>query len=225
MNRRFVLLGIAATLAAPAVQAQELRPRTAVAAATPPVITALAGAERTAALALANQTLNTVQRLQGRFVQTAPNGARAGGLFYLQRPGKLRFQYDPPATMLIVADGSVVSLRDTALRTTERTPLSSTPLNLILGAQIDLARDSRILRVAHSGPWLLISARDRSGQTDGQITLHFHGAGAELRSWDVHDVTGARTRITLSELTQPASLDRRLFRLEDMLPDRHGPRR
>jgi outer membrane lipoprotein-sorting protein len=225
MNRRFALLGLAAFLALPGAHAQDLRPRTSVAAATTPEIVPLDGADRSAALGLANRTLNAVQRMQGRFVQTSPDGARAGGLFYLQRPGKLRFQYDPPATLLIVSDGSVVALRDSELRTTERTPLRSTPLNLILGEQIDLARDARIIRVSRSGPWLLITARDRTGQADGQITLHFYGEGAELRSWDVIDATGARTRITLSEVSQPASLDRRLFRLEDILENRPGQRR
>jgi len=228
MNRTAPLAALAALLAltVPAAS-QELRPRTSVEAATAvaPAIVALDGAERTAALALANQTLNAVARLQGRFVQTSPDGSRAMGLFYLQRPGKLRFQYDPPATLLIVADGRVVALRDTELRTTERTPLRSTPLNLILGAQIDLVRDARITRVARSGPWIMITARDRAGQTDGLITLHFFGPNAELRSWDVLDVTGARTRVTLSELTQPASLDRRLFQLEDVLTNRPGQRR
>jgi outer membrane lipoprotein-sorting protein len=223
MNKPLLILGLAILSAFPAA-AQELRPRMPTALATAPAITALDGAARQAALALANQTLNGVQRLQGRFAQTSPDGSRASGMFYLQRPGKLRFQYDPPAALLIVADGRVVALRDTELRTTERTPLRSTPLNLILGAQIDLARDARITRVSRSGPWLMVTARDRSGESDGLITLHFYGDGAELRSWDVIDATGARTRITLSELTQPASLDRRLFRLEDVLENRAGPR-
>lgn len=204
MNRRYALLGLAALALSPAAHAQ-----------TVPVV--LDGAERTAAIAAANRSLNAIQRLQGRFVQTAPGGARAGGMFYLQRPGRLRFEYDPPATMLIVSDGSVVAMRDTELRTTERTPLRSTPLNIILGQTIDLERNARVLRVSRSGPWLLVTARDRSGQTDGQITLQFHGENAQLRSWDVIDATGARTRISLSDITQPASLDRSLFRLEDII--------
>jgi outer membrane lipoprotein-sorting protein len=208
MNRRFALLGLSALLLAPAAYAQE----------TAPVV--LDGAARAEGLAQANRSLNAVQRLQGRFMQTSPGGARASGTLYLQRPGRLRFQYDPPATMLIVADGSVVSMRDTELRTTERTPLRSTPLNLILGQTINLERDARVLRVSRAGPWLMITARDRRGQTDGQITLQFHGPNAELRSWDVIDATGARTRITLSDITQPASFDRSLFRLEDVLPNR-----
>jgi outer membrane lipoprotein-sorting protein len=208
MIRRSALLGLSALVLAPAALAQQ---------ATPQV---LDGAARAEGIAQANQALNAIQRLQGRFVQSSPGGARSSGMFYLERPGKLRFEYDPPATLLIVSDGSVVAMRDRELRTTERTPLRSTPLNLILGRTINLERDARVLRVSRSGPWLLITARDRGGQTDGQITLQFHGPSAELRSWDVIDATGARTRITLSGITRPASLDRSLFRLEDMLSNR-----
>lgn len=210
MHRRLALFGLFALLVAPAAFAQQA-----------PAV--LDGAARAEGLALANRSLNAVQRLQGRFVQQSPGGARASGMFYLQRPGRLRFEYDPPATLLIVADGNVVSLRDTELRTTERTPIRSTPLNLILGQSINLERDARVLRVSRAGPWLMITARDRSGQTDGQITLQFFGPNAELRSWDVIDATGARTRITLSDITQPASFERSLFRLEDVLSNRRRP--
>lgn len=209
LNRRSALLGLTALAVAPPALAQATE--------------VLQGSARNEALALANRSLNAMQRLQGRFVQTAPGGARSTGTIYLQRPGRLRFEYDPPASLLIVSDGSVVAMRDTALRTTERTPLRSTPLNIILGANIDLARDARILRISRAGPWLMVTARDRSGQTDGQITLQFHGPETALRSWDVIDATGARTRIALSNVTHPASFDRRLFRLEDVLSDR--PRR
>ncbi|MBX3510462.1 MAG: outer-membrane lipoprotein carrier protein LolA [Hyphomonadaceae bacterium] len=225
MNRRTALLALsAAALSAPTAFAQDLRPRTPAPAAAPE-ITALEGAARAAAVTRVNQSLNGVQRMQGRFVQSSPGGGQATGTFYLQRPGRLRFEYDPPATMLIVSDGSVVALRDTALRTTDRTPLRSTPLNLILGERVDLERNARVMRVAQSGQWTMVTARDRSGQTDGQITLNFFGPQAELRSWDVIDATGARTRISLSEVTQPGSFDRNLFRLDDIVENRRNPRR
>lgn len=212
MNRRSALIGLAALafVATPAAAQQ---------------IVALSGAERAAAIAAANRSLNAHPRLQGRFTQVAPGGARSAGTFYLQRPGRLRFEYDAPATLLIVADGSVVAMRDTALRTTDRTPLRSTPLHLILGERIDLERNARVTRVSRSGPWTMITARDRSGETDGLITLNFHGPSMELRSWDVIDATGARTRVTLSNVTHPASFDRGLFRLPDVIETRGGPRR
>jgi outer membrane lipoprotein-sorting protein len=226
MNPRLALAlaSLFALAVAAPVAAQELRPRLTEVAAPASLVT-LEGAERAEALAQANRTLNAAQRLQGRFVQSSPDGSRASGAFYMQRPGRLRFEYDPPATLLIVADGSVVAMRDTALRTTERTPLRSTPLHLILAETVDLERSARIVRVSRSGPWMMITARDRSGQTDGTITLQFYGPEAALRSWDVIDATGARTRIALSDLTQPASLDRRLFRLEDVVTRGRRPGR
>lgn len=212
MNRRLALLGLSALVLAPAAYAQ-----------TVPVV--LQGAERAAGIAAANRTLNSFTRLQGRFTQSSPGGGRSSGTVYIQRPGRMRFQYDPPASLLIVSDGSVVAMRDTELRSTERTPLRSTPLNLILGQNIDLERNARVLRVSRAGPWLMITARDRGGQTDGQIILQFYGENADLRSWDVIDATGARTRIALSGVTQPSSFDRGLFRLEDMLESNRPGRR
>lgn len=228
MLRRTALTGLAALLlAAPAFAQDQLRPRMPVAAiqAVDATRVELQGDARAAALAQANRVLNGTQRLQGRFVQISPDGSRAGGMFYMQRPGKLRFEYDPPATLLIVSDGSVVALRDRALRTTDRTPLRSTPLNLILRTEVNLARDARIVRVGRQGGWLMITARDRSGQTDGQIQLNFFGDAAELRSWDVVDATGARTRVTLTDMTQPASFNQSLFRLEDMIESNRPGRR
>lgn len=216
MNKITALAAVAALALAAPVAAQTARPSVAVAATS--ALVTLEGAERTQALAQINAELNGIQRLQGRFVQTGPDGSRATGMFYMQRPGRLRFEYDAPATMLIVADGSVVALRDTALRTTERTPLRSTPLSLILGERIDLERNARIIRVSRQDGWTLVTARDRTGQTDGVISLKFNNG--ELREWDVVDATGARTNIRLSDITRPASFDRSLFRLEDMVTPR-----
>jgi len=222
MQRRTALLSLAALLAAPSALAQtdELRPRTPAASGSDPVD--LGGPDRDQTLARANASLNALQRLQGRFTQTSPSRSVSTGAFYMQRPGKVRFEYDPPATLLIICDGSVVSMRNSAMRTTDRTPLRSTPLNLILRSQIDLARDSRVTRVARWGEWTLISAVDRTGQVDGRITLFFFGDNFELRCWDVVDVTGSRTRVMLSEVTQPASLDPALFRLDDIVSRGHG---
>lgn len=207
MLRRSALAGIAAVLFIAPAQAQQA-----------PQGVALEGQARAAALVQANASLNAVTRLQARFDQTSAGGQRATGTLYLQRPGQLRFQYDAPASLLIVSDGSVVHMRDTALRTTDRTPLRSTPLNLILRNQINLERDARITRVARIGErWLLVTARDRTGQTEGEITMYFDGPQAILKGWAVVDATGARTHINLTNITQPGSFDRRLFRMEDML--------
>jgi len=185
----------------------------------------LAGAERAAALTAASAALNATSTLQGRFRQMSPDGARAVGAFYLQRPGRLRFEYDAPATLTIVASGGTISMRDRELRTTERTTVSSTPLQFLLKPNINLARDARVTRVARDAEALLLTLRDRSGAAEGEITLRLEGEALTLRSWEVVDATGAATRIWLSEITRPERIEPRLFRLEDVLgPARPGPR-
>lgn len=217
MRYRLLILALATLAVSPAF-AQQLRPRLPVqpAAAARPVTQVLYRENRAQALALANRTLNAVTRLQGRFVQNSPDGSRATGTFYLQRPGKLRFEYNPPATLLIVSDGSTVATHDSALRTTDRTPLRNTALNLVLRTHVDLERDANVTRVARQGDWLFINVRDRNGLADGQLTLWFAGPNADLRAWDVVDATGARTRITLNGLTTPASFDPALFRADSL---------
>jgi len=205
MIRRTALVSLAAALlfVAPVAHAQQT-----------PVPIVLDGEARAAALREANQMLNAVQRMAGRFTQTGPDGGRATGAFFIERPGKLRFQYDPPATLLIVSNGRTVFMRDSELRTTDQVALRSTPLDLILRNNISLQRQARVLRVSESGPWLMVTIRDRYGETDGQLTLHFSRPDGLLRSWDILDATGARTRTTLSDTTAPESLDPGLFRLE-----------
>jgi len=217
MRYRFLAALLVALIALPAT-AQDLRPRLPLqqpaAAAPRPVTQYLVREARQQALARANQTLNAVVRLQGRFVQNSPDGSRATGTFYLQRPGKLRFEYSPPATLLIVSDGATVATHDSALRTTDRTALRNTALNLVLRTRVDLERDANVTRVARQGDWLFVKVRDRNGLADGELTLWFAGPNADLRAWDVVDATGARTRITLNGISAPASIDPALFRAD-----------
>jgi outer membrane lipoprotein-sorting protein len=217
MKYRFLFAATAALLATSAA-AQDLRPRLPVQPAPAAATQVLYRDVRLQALARANQTLNEVTRLQGRFVQNSPDGSRATGTFYLQRPGKLRFEYNAPATLQIISDGTTVFTRDSALRTTDRTPLRNTPLNLVLRGHVDLDRDANVTRVARQGDWLFVNVRDRNGLSDGQLTLWFNGPNADLRAWDVVDATGARTRVTLNGLSQPASIDPALFRADPPPP-------
>jgi outer membrane lipoprotein-sorting protein len=180
--------------------------------AAPAFAQPLTGAERARALSQASAALNAQRLLAGRFRQTAPDGSVTQGRFYLQRPGRVRFEYDPPAAMLIVADGSIVAIEDRALRSTNRSPLRETPLFFVLKNDINLERDARVTRVVRDGATLLVSARDRTGQADGEITLRLEGPDYQLRSWDVVDASGALTRIALTQVSRPDRVDPRLFR-------------
>lgn len=177
---------------------------------------ALTGPARTDALARANASLNRLRLIEGRFQQIAPDGQLTSGAFQLQRPGKVRFAYDPPNPLLLVSDGVTVAFQDSKLKSVDRTPLRSTPLFFVLKAQVDLAEDGRVTQVARDGGQLLIDVRDRRGEAEGLLTLIFSGDNEpELRGWRIRDGTGQTTSVNLLDLRPVSRFDARLFQVED----------
>ncbi len=180
-------------------------------AAVPAAAATLGGAERASVLAAASQALNGAQKLQGRFLQIGPDGAASEGAFYLQRPGKLRFDYDAPNPLTIVADGATVAIEDKALKSVDRMPLRTTPLYFVLKKNVDLEKDARITSVRRADGAVFVTARDRGGQTDGEIILTFDGPSLELRQWTVTDAQGQVTRLALKDVRAVDRLDPKLF--------------
>jgi outer membrane lipoprotein-sorting protein len=176
--------------------------------------TQLTGAERTAALNAASASLNRIAAVQGRFSQIAPDGSPSQGDIYLQRPGKMRFAYDAPSPLTIVSDGTTVAVEDRTVRDVSRVPLRATPLYYVLKRDVNLERDARVTRVVRSGDQLLVTARDRTGEADGEITIVFSGPTYDLRQWSITDGQRQTTRITLSGVRGAGRLDPRLFRVQ-----------
>ena len=160
------------------------------------------------------QTLNSVK---GRFVQTDPRGRTGGGDFFLKRPGKVRFAYDPPNELLVVSDGSRVMVHDKKLKTFNAYALNVTPLSLFLAREIRLDRGVIISEMRRFSDGFSITARDKGKETAGQITLVFGDSPMSLREWTVLDGQGQRTRVVLSGLRATA-LDPALFILRDPRP-------
>jgi outer membrane lipoprotein-sorting protein len=145
-------------------------------------------------------------------VQVDPRGV-SSGRFYLARPGKLRFEYDPPAPALVIADGKRVTVRDLKMKTDYRAKIGETPLRLLLKADVDLATDANITAVEHDGDQLAITAMETKGYGQGQITFIFKDPGLELQRWIVLDPTGAQTTVTLSGIENGPILEASLFEL------------
>ena len=165
--------------------------------------------------------LNTLKSVQGRFLQISANGGSDQGTFYLRKPGRVRFEYEKPNPNVVVADGTTVAVENSALKTTDRYPLVNSPLRLLLGENIDLVNDSRIVSVKPELGALSVTAREDSGPAEGSITLTFTDAGSgglELRQWEVVDAQGARTVVIVSEMRQVANIPARLFVIEDLSP-------
>ncbi|MDO8837608.1 MAG: outer-membrane lipoprotein carrier protein LolA [Parvibaculum sp.] len=167
-----------------------------------------------AALAAASAYLAALENMQGDFLQLGPDGSVAEGKFYLRRPGRLRFEYQPPENLLVVADGTWVAVKDSA-SPAQRYPIASTPLSLFLAADVDLARSARVLNVESQPGALLITLADRAGEAPGQITLIFDQPNLQLRQWVVTDAQGLQTTVALRNVQSGIRADNALFTLRD----------
>jgi outer membrane lipoprotein-sorting protein len=169
-----------------------------------------------------NAALNAMNSLIGDFVQVNASGRRSSGKIYVQKPGKLRFEYDPPSPLEIVADGTSVVIRDRKLNTQDLYSLSQTPLKFLLRDRIDLARDTKLLDIRNEPDRTTVTIEDKStfGGTS-RIALLFDKAQA-LRQWTVRDPQGYETTVTLSNLDLTRRPDPKLFSInyERMLSDR-----
>jgi outer membrane lipoprotein-sorting protein len=172
----------------------------------------LTGTERTQTLARASKALDGVRGLQGRFQQLSADGSTQTGAFHLSRPGKLRFEYDKPSQMTLISDGVTVAFWDRSFSPTPDTfPLRSTPLFFVLKRNIDLEKDAKITEVARLGPNVLITARDKGGQTEGSLTLVLDAATLALKQWRVVDPQGGVTQLSLLDPKPATKVDAKLF--------------
>ena len=164
----------------------------------------------------ATEALQRLGSVSARFTQTAPDGQLSAGVLYLQRPGKARFEYDPPARMLIVSDGRTVALSDMRLKSFDKAPLSQTPLNLLLAKEIRLDRGVKIGRVDRNAEGFAITAVDIAHQADGRLVIYFSDAQRPvLKGWNVIDAQGRITRVRLGDLSAKAGLSPDLFVIRD----------
>jgi len=157
--------------------------------------------------------LNSITTLQGDFVQTAPDGNITQGRFFIERPGRLRFEYAPPAQLQIVSDGLWVAVQDKKLKTTEKYPLVTTPLKLILGKDINLMRDATILSVFPETDLVTVSIEENSGEAPGTLTLMFDPVENRLTRWIVTDVQGLDTSVALENAVSGQPIDPKMFRI------------
>jgi outer membrane lipoprotein-sorting protein len=160
----------------------------------------------------ANAYFSNLGTLMAQFTQVGGDGRRLGGMLYLQRPGKIRFEYDPPATLEVIADGSSVAVRDKKLATQDLYSISQTPLKFLLRERVNLGRDIRITDVAQDGDSVRLSLEDRStlGGTS-QITLYFDPKVEHLTQWRITDPQGFQTTVLLDKVDRSRQLDQSLF--------------
>jgi outer membrane lipoprotein-sorting protein len=163
-------------------------------------------------LAQANAYFNGINTLTGSFMQIGADGRRIGGKLTLAKPGRLRFDYDQPSPLEVVADGTSVAVRDRKLNTQDLYFITQTPLKFLLREKIDLARDLTVTDVANDPGGVRISLEDRAtlGGTS-KIQLFFDADVKTLSQWRITDPQGYLTTVMLSNLQKGKSVDGSLF--------------
>ncbi|MES2711280.1 MAG: outer membrane lipoprotein carrier protein LolA [Pseudomonadota bacterium] len=215
MHRRAL---IAFTLA-PAAALAQVPPRRPAQPAPPPApqrgSVVLAGAERAAVLARVEAYLGGIRTLKARFLQLAQNGATAEGTAWIQRPGRMRFDYDPPTPMLLVASFGQFLFYDRELRSPSVVPTSATPLGILLQENLRLSGTVTIEEVARESGFLAVTLFRTDSPGDGRLTLIMEEEPMQLRQWVVLDSQNRTTRVTLSRIETGLTFDTAIFAFND----------
>jgi outer membrane lipoprotein-sorting protein len=164
--------------------------------------------------------LSNMQTLVGDFVQVGPDGRRTEGQFFIQKPGKVRFAYNPPSPIDVIADGQTVAVRDRNLATQDVVPLSQTPLRFLLSDHIDLMRDTNLVSVSADDTFITVVVEERQVVAGtSRLMLMFGAKDMQLRQWTVTDPQGLDTTVAVYNLDTTKKPDPDLFTIT--YPDRH----
>ncbi len=154
---------------------------------------------------------NKLKTIVGNFVQVGPGSHFSEGRFYLSKPGRLRFEYDPPTPLLVVADGTWLIVNNKKLKTADHYPLSATPLRLLLSDKIDLLEEAKIIQVYQDRTLLTITLEDKNALVSGQLTLVFGREEMELKQWIIVDGQGNQITVSLRDVDFETKPDPALF--------------
>jgi len=159
-----------------------------------------------------NIYLMSVQTMTGDFVQVGPDGRRAEGKIFLSKPGRIRFEYNPPSPIELVADGNSLVVRDRMLATQDLYPLSQTPLRFLLADRIDLLRETNVTSVSADDTFISLQIEEKHtlGGTH-KVLLMFSTKDTQLKQWTVTDPQGYDTTVALYNLDLGKKLDPAMF--------------
>lgn len=177
----------------------------AAALATPALITSAAAQQLS--LAQVSGYLNQLTTAQGGFTQINTDGTLSTGTIYIKRPGRVRFEYNPPDNSLMIAGGGQVAIFDPRSNVApDRYPLNQTPLNIILERNVDLGRRRMVTGHTSDGTTTTITAQDPDNPQYGNIQLVFTANPIELRQWVITDDTGGQTTVILNDVVPGAAI-------------------
>jgi outer membrane lipoprotein-sorting protein len=159
--------------------------------------------------------LNGLHNLKARFLQVAPDGRTSEGNAWISRPGRLRFEYDPPSPLLLVAGHGLVIFHDKQLMQTQNFFIGQTPLGILLSDNLKLSGDVTVTGVQRMPGQLQVTLLRTSSPGDGTLTLVFTDPPLALRQWEVVDSQRQSTRVTLFNVELGGTFDPKLFEFID----------
>jgi outer membrane lipoprotein-sorting protein len=157
--------------------------------------------------------LNGMRNLKGEFTQVGPAGTISTGVFYISKPGKMRFEYAPPNPFLVISDGRWVTVKNEARNKADQYPVSATPLNLILAENVDL-QGAEVMGVEEKegAVWVTIESKDKI--VPGQLVLIYDLAQSALQQWIVVDGQGRKTTVSIANVENTDAPDPALFKVD-----------
>ncbi|MFT7057877.1 MAG: outer membrane lipoprotein-sorting protein [Pseudorhodobacter sp.] len=158
--------------------------------------------------------MNALTTAEAEFTQINADGSIGTGKLFIQRPGRVRFEYAPPDRSLVVAGGGQVAVFDAkSNQPPEQYPLSRTPLSIILARNVDLARAKMVVGHTEDGNTTRVRAQDPEHPEYGSIELVFTAGPTELRQWVIRDDGGSETTVILGEMTRGIDIAASLFNI------------
>jgi outer membrane lipoprotein-sorting protein len=172
-------------------------------------------ANQKAQAAKVSSYLSSLQTLVGNFVQVGPDGNKTKGDFYIQKPGKVRFEYEAPSPIDIIADGSSIAVRDRKLATQDIYPLSQTPLRYLLSDRIDLLKDTNVVNVTADDVFVSVTIEEKQALIGTSRLMLMVGAkDGQLKQWTVTDPQGYDTTVAVYNLDSSKKVDPGLFKID-----------
>lgn len=159
--------------------------------------------------------LSSLGNLSGNFVQVGPDGSRTTGDFFIQKPGKVRFEYDAPTTISMISDGQSLAVRDSRLATQDIYPLSQTPLRFLLSDRIDLMKDTNVVAVTGDDLYTSVTIEEKNALVGtSRLMLMIGTRDGLLKQWTVTDPQGYDTTVAIYNLDTVKKPDPGLFRID-----------
>ncbi|CUH51029.1 LolA family protein [Shimia marina] len=179
------------------------------------LVAALPASAQKSSLQALSDYLNSLKTVEAEFIQVSDDGSVQTGTLFIQRPGKMRFEYDPPQKSLVLASNNAVAIFDgRATGRPEIYPLRRTPLSLILARNVNLGAANMVVGHSFDGKHTIVTAQDPKEPETGQLQMKFLGDPIILQEWVIQDATGAQTTIRLKDVETGMSFPRSLFNID-----------